>query len=309
MTKPHHSNDQPTDKDSLEVPTPNETYLPGWISCQIHLNPESGKMHSDGDHRVRQWIESNISNWRSRAEKAEDYIEFWKIEANAYKRQFIKTLNELSASQSAIDMHRDEFERIKAIAHSGFGDEIQGICDRAMMGAERAVTLIAELSASQAEVAQLRAIFPKILDALGNGSGCAPTCSIGFMEEIPREVALVIKGQQAEARRLRAAIREVITNGHKYGTAMTTSLKTVLEEALSPAEKGGNVSSIGHGVPNPNEPRRVMLIHPDYFQEDPPEVTMFPAETDEMGHVKIRWDDGSEDWQEPQFLKEKGGEG
>lgn len=37
---------------------PNEAYPDGWLHCVIHLNPETGEMHSDGDHRVREWIET-----------------------------------------------------------------------------------------------------------------------------------------------------------------------------------------------------------------------------------------------------------
>jgi hypothetical protein len=39
----------------------NESYPSNWQHCAIHLNPETGEMHSDGDHRVREWIEHNIN--------------------------------------------------------------------------------------------------------------------------------------------------------------------------------------------------------------------------------------------------------
>ena len=38
----------------------NEGYPPTWWHCEIHLEPETGTMHSDGDHRVREWIEEKI---------------------------------------------------------------------------------------------------------------------------------------------------------------------------------------------------------------------------------------------------------
>lgn len=38
---------------------------------------------------------------------------------------------------------------------------------------------------------RLRAIFPKILAALESGD-CSPDCSVEFLEEIPREVRLVV---------------------------------------------------------------------------------------------------------------------
>jgi hypothetical protein len=43
----------------LEIPA-SEGYPAGWMHCKIHLNPETGEMHSDGDHRVRHWIEERI---------------------------------------------------------------------------------------------------------------------------------------------------------------------------------------------------------------------------------------------------------
>lgn len=37
-----------------------EGYPAHWKHCIIHLNPETGEMNSDGDHRVREWIEERI---------------------------------------------------------------------------------------------------------------------------------------------------------------------------------------------------------------------------------------------------------
>lgn len=39
----------------------NEGYPKNWIHCMIRLNPETGEMHSDGDHSVRHWIESRLA--------------------------------------------------------------------------------------------------------------------------------------------------------------------------------------------------------------------------------------------------------
>jgi len=47
------------------IKTMSESYPEHWKHCTIHLNPETGEMHSDGDHSVRQWIEGQI---RVRAE-------------------------------------------------------------------------------------------------------------------------------------------------------------------------------------------------------------------------------------------------
>ena len=53
--------------DSLPTIPPQESpasegYPEGWMHCKIHLNPETGEMHSDGDHRVRHWIQERILN-------------------------------------------------------------------------------------------------------------------------------------------------------------------------------------------------------------------------------------------------------
>lgn len=37
-----------------------EGYPVGWWHCTIHLNPDTGEMHSDGDHRVRTWIQNQL---------------------------------------------------------------------------------------------------------------------------------------------------------------------------------------------------------------------------------------------------------
>ena len=45
---------------------------------------------------------------------------------------------------------------------------------------------------------QLRAVFPKILAALGNGACCAPDVSVEFIQSIPNEVAGVVAQLRAE---------------------------------------------------------------------------------------------------------------
>ena len=37
-----------------------ESYPEPWMSCNIHLNPETGEMHSDGNHEVRHWLEARL---------------------------------------------------------------------------------------------------------------------------------------------------------------------------------------------------------------------------------------------------------
>jgi hypothetical protein len=39
-----------------------ESYPKNWRHAVIHLNPETGEMHSDGDHSVRDWIQNKIKN-------------------------------------------------------------------------------------------------------------------------------------------------------------------------------------------------------------------------------------------------------
>lgn len=48
------------------------------------------------------------------------------------------------------------------------------------------------------EVAQLRAIFPKILAALGNGACCTTDVSLGFLQEVPGEVETVVKSLRSQ---------------------------------------------------------------------------------------------------------------
>lgn len=49
-----------TGKHRVLYKSTTEGYGPGWRHCTIHLNPETGEMHSDGDHSVRAWIEERI---------------------------------------------------------------------------------------------------------------------------------------------------------------------------------------------------------------------------------------------------------
>jgi hypothetical protein len=48
------------------------------------------------------------------------------------------------------------------------------------------------------ERGQLRAIFPQICEALGNGACCAPDVSLDFLQSIPNEVACVVAKLRAE---------------------------------------------------------------------------------------------------------------
>ena len=65
-------------------------------------------------------------------------------------------------------------------------------------------TLEIELAAATTERDKLRAIFPQICNALGNGAFCTPTVSFGLIESIPNEVQAVVGKLRAEVERLNA---------------------------------------------------------------------------------------------------------
>lgn len=49
----------------------SETYPENWKHCLIHLNPETGEMHSDGDHSVREWIEDKLHRLKHYADTSD----------------------------------------------------------------------------------------------------------------------------------------------------------------------------------------------------------------------------------------------
>ena len=63
-----------------------------------------------------------------------------------------------------------------------------------------------ELAALTTERDQLRAVFPLICAAIGNGAFCTPTVSVGFIESIPNEVQLVVAELRARAERAEAEL-------------------------------------------------------------------------------------------------------
>jgi chromosome segregation ATPase len=72
-------------------------------------------------------------------------------------------------------------------------------------GAHPIMSLVRALATAQAQVGELRAIFPRILESLGNGSFCAVDCSVVFLSGIPEEVAAVTRKLKAQVAALRAA--------------------------------------------------------------------------------------------------------
>jgi hypothetical protein len=53
----------------------NESYPNNWKHATIHLNPETGELHSDGDHSVRVWIAQAIRDEHEKGHKCENIIE------------------------------------------------------------------------------------------------------------------------------------------------------------------------------------------------------------------------------------------
>lgn len=69
-----------------------------------------------------------------------------------------------------------------------------------------AAQLIADSEA--AATAELRAVFPQILAALGNGACCAPDVSVEFIQSIPNEVAGVVAQLRADVEQWELAFQE-----------------------------------------------------------------------------------------------------
>jgi predicted RNA-binding Zn-ribbon protein involved in translation (DUF1610 family) len=97
--------------------------------------------------------------------------------------------------------------------------------------------------ALKADVERLRAIFPRILASLGNGSACAPECSVEFFESIPNEV-------QAEVERLRADLEIAEVGKSAHIKVMAAERDSYLDEVVrlrgeneflkSPLSEGGH---------------------------------------------------------------------
>jgi hypothetical protein len=59
-----------------------------------------------------------------------------------------------------------------------------------------------EIQILQEENQKLREVFPKILEALGNGSMCTADVSLEFIQEIPKEVELVLRGLKRNSNKI-----------------------------------------------------------------------------------------------------------
>ncbi len=60
------------------------------------------------------------------------------------------------------------------------------------VGGNAPSTVMDEMRRIESENARLRAIFPRILEALQSGA-CTPDCSVEFLEMIPNEVAGIMR--------------------------------------------------------------------------------------------------------------------
>jgi len=90
----------------------------------------------------------------------------------------------------------DDFEQSDGPAHQLIADSEAKACDK----------LRAQLTT---ERDQLRAVFPQICAAIGNGAFCTPTVSVGFIESIPNEVQLVVAELRARAERAEAEVAKL----------------------------------------------------------------------------------------------------
>ena len=80
-----------------------------------------------------------------------------------------------------------------------------------------------ELATLRTERDKLRAIFPQICNALGNGAFCTPTVSFGLIESIPNEVQAVVAKLRAEVERLKRDLAIERARLGKMRTLLTAS--------------------------------------------------------------------------------------
>ena len=98
-----------------------------------------------------------------------------------------------------------------------------------------------ELTALTTERDQLRAVFPQICAAIGNGAFCTPTVSVGFIESIPNQVQLVVAELRARAERAEAAETVALAN---WNGALERAMKAEAELAAERARLDDLVADI-----------------------------------------------------------------
>ena len=102
---------------------------------------------------------------------------------------------------------------------------------------DQADALVEQLGATQErmidaerELAAIRAIFPKILDSLKSGF-CSETCSIDFLNEIPKEVRLVkerLERERDAAQKAMGDARDVLLDAMPDANAPTKILAEMI---------------------------------------------------------------------------------
>ena len=80
----------------------SEAYPPNWWHCMIRLNPQTGEMHSEGDHRVREWIRQYMPHPLAHTEHAALAVDIKVLD------QIKDTLISLWACQGLVHSWRDE---------------------------------------------------------------------------------------------------------------------------------------------------------------------------------------------------------
>lgn len=74
---------------------------------------------------------------------------------------------------------------------------------------DRIRALLDHVAAQAEESERLRNVVSKSAAALGNGASVSPSCSVEFMEEVPKEVSLVVAAQSVRAEAAEARVREL----------------------------------------------------------------------------------------------------
>jgi len=83
-----------------------------------------------------------------------------------------------------------------------YGEAIRDYrCLAELLDGHDATECRANLVKIKAELAELRAIFPAICEAIGNGSFCSTQSSVEFLREVPKEVRLVVTGLRLDLAR------------------------------------------------------------------------------------------------------------
>jgi hypothetical protein len=124
--------------------------------------------------------------------------------------------------------------------------------------------LLESYDALELRCRSLAMIFPKILEALGNGSACVGEGnSIEFLQDIPNEVRLVVQGYQRRCRSLEAALKGMLdryvglanSGDAGYWDCEQEDEVIAAREALAQGSGGGETAS---NLPPPIPPREVL---------------------------------------------------